>query len=170
MERLFKSRLSTVFAAAVLGLTSVWAPAPAHAEASEMCLHVKLRTGQVEEFVLSAQPVLTFSETECIITSPDCEVTHLMADVEQAYFGMSTSVTDMNSDSLSVDLSNPGHVIVRGIPTGTNVALYDLEGRRLAGAAADNDGTADGDMSALPGNTVYIVSISNINNFKICKR
>lgn len=175
MKKSLTSRLLPLTGALLLGLGAICSPLPALAEEQEMVtnLIVDLKTGATEEFMLPEKPVLTFSTDECTITTPKLVVTYDMADVEKAYFAerpKTVGVDNTSAETVSIDLSVPETVIVRGLKSGTGVVIYDISGRTVARAQADNEGTATLSTESMTPNTVYVVSISNIKNFKLYKR
>lgn len=175
MKKSLTSRLLPLTGALLLGLGAICSPLSALAEEQEMVtnLIVDLKTGASEEFMLPEKPVLTFSSDECTITTSQVVVTYDMADVEKAYFAerpKTVGVDNTAAETVSIDLSVPETVIVRGLNAGTGVVIYDINGRTVARAQADSEGTATLSTESMTPNTVYVVSISNIKNFKLYKR
>ena len=142
---------------------------PAFAQATEKALKIHLNSGDHQFFILSSEPVITFEGTDCVIKSSELSARYDMGDLYFAEFVDHTSAIDEEmKESLTVDLSNPGAVIIKGMKPGSPVALYNLGGILISGESADSDGTAVLDISQLPA-AIYIIT-SNETSFKIYKK
>lgn len=139
------------------------------AQGTEKALKVHMNNGEPQFFILSAEPVITFEGTECVIKSSEFSARYDMGDI---YFAElvdhTTGIDEEMKDALTVDLSNPNTIVIRGMKAGSPVALYNLSGIFLFGTAADDEGTAVLDISSLPA-AVYIVT-SKETSFKIYKK
>ena len=162
--------LSLRRAAAVFGcvamLTSLSA---ASAQETGKALKVHMNNGDPQFFMLSSEPVVTFEGTNCVIKSSDFSAKYDMGDVYFAEFvDHTTAIDEEMKSALTVDLTNPDAVVIRGMSPGSHVALYNLSGVLLVAADADNDGEANINISELPA-AVYIVT-SKETSFKIYRK
>lgn len=132
-------------------------------------LKVHMNSGDPQFFMLSSEPVITFEGSECVIKSSDISARFDMGDV---YFAElvehTTAIDDEMKASLTVDLTDPNAVVIRGMNSGSHVSLYNLSGVQLRSADADATGEAILNISELPA-AVYIVT-SKETSFKIYKK
>ena len=141
----------------------------ASAQETGKALKVHMNNGDPQFFMLSSEPVVTFEGTDCVIKSSDFTARYDMGDVYFAEFvDHTTAIDEEMKSSLTVDLTNPDAVVIRGMNPGSHVALYNLAGVLLVAADADGDGAVTLDISALPA-AVYIVT-SKETSFKIYRK
>ena len=140
-------RVAAVFGCVAM-LTSLSA---AGAQETGKALKVHMNSGDPQFFMLSSEPVVTFEGTDCVIKSSDFTARYDMGDVYFAEFvDHTTAIDEEMKSSLTVDLTNPDAVVIRGMNPGSHVALYNLAGVLLLAADADSDGAATLDISAFP--------------------
>lgn len=142
---------------------------PVAAQETEKALKVHMNNGEPQFFILSSEPVITFEGNECVIKSSEFSARYDMGDVYYAEFvDHTTAIEEEMKEALTVDLSDPDVIVIRGMKPDSPVAIYDLRGMFLSGTAADSEGTAVLSISSLPA-AVYIVT-SNETRFKIYRK
>lgn len=171
MQRLHKigSRLfSRLMFAAVL-IMSASLSVPAMAEDAYRLL-VKMKNNEEKAFLLSRQPVVSFTENECVINCENFTSYFDMSEIRDITVNDPTALQEIAIDNVTLDYTDPASVTVRGIPAGATVTLHSLGGMLLDTAHADAEGNARINMSAVPSATVCIISVNSIKNFKIYKK
>lgn len=156
--------------AAVLGCLVMFAQlSVVGAQETEKALKVHMNSGDPQFFILSSEPVITFEGTECVIKSSEFSARYDMGDIYFAEFvDHTTAIDEEMKEALTVDLSDPNAIVIRGMNAGGPVALYNLSGVFMLGTVADSEGTAVLDISSLPA-AVYIVT-SKETSFKIYRK
>lgn len=155
---------------AVLGLALafvVCAPA-AGAQEQGKSLMVQKTNGDQHFYLLTSEPVITFSGDQCAIESSDFSATYPMYEVEFAKFVDKPAGIKEVEKSIVVDLSDPMYARIHGLSPDAAVFLYNLSGVMLRHEAADQSGSVEiglGDLSA----GIYIVSTKE-TTFKIYKK
>ena len=141
----------------------------ADAQETGKALKIHMNNGDPQFFMLSSEPVITFDGSECVIQSSAFSARYDMTEVNFAEFVEHTAALDEEMKAaLTVDLTDPNAVVIRGMSAAGNVAVYNLTGVMVASSVADSEGTAVVDISQLPA-AVYIVT-SKETSFKIYRK
>ena len=151
-----KKRIFSLMAMAVL----LMFPLTMNAE-DGMVLTIAENDGTTHKFALSESPVITYSGGNIIITCGSQVVTTSMQGVSSCTFAtetIDTGIDDIRS-SESVE-SQPAFYIrnsrISGLKSGSEVAVYSLDGKVLMRSHADSDGNASLNLqSATSG--IYII-------------
>lgn len=125
--------------------------------ADEAKITIKQKSGNETILQLSTNPVITFEGEDMVITNDFSRIFVPLADID-AY-----TVND-GTAGISPVTSKPqfakGHVVFSGLPKGSSVNVYSLEGKCVVKQKADSSGYADVSLESLPKGT-YVVSASN---------
>lgn len=152
-----------VMIAASASLTAV------RAQQTGRALKVQLISGTAHYYMLASRPVITFEDSRCMIRSDEFSSDFDMSDVLYAEFVDHTaSVDEQIKASLSVDLSDPGQAVIRGMEPGSATTLINLSGMTLSRTAADENGTAIVPLSQVAAG-IYVIT-SKETTFKIHKK
>lgn len=146
-------------------------PALSMAEELHEALVVQLINGKKDIFILDDAPVITYSDTECRISSSSFNTTYNMADIEKAVFEMapqSTTGVEEATIEMTVDLSDPTKIVFAGLTPDEQVSLYSIDGLRIATISADPEGCAVIGLTELP-KALYIINTKS-KSFSIYKR
>lgn len=142
---------------------------PAAAEDTYQLL-VKMKNNEEKAFLLAKKPVVSFTETECVIDYDDFTGYFDMGDIKDIAIVTTSGVDEISTENVTLDYTDPDHVVVRGLPSGAYVTLHTLNGLLIDSISADDQGNAPVNMSAVSRNEVCILSVNSSKNFKICKK
>lgn len=131
------------------------------------------KDGTKASFAFSTKPKITMSAEGITLSATDkAEASYQFSDVQRYYF-----VADIDNDAvqtIEADKSHPvftcanGLLTVRGMLSGERIRVVSISGAVVKASAADTDGTAQIDLSAMASG-VYIVATESGVNFKIVK-
>lgn len=137
--------------------------------ATTPALVVHMANGDDHTFLFSETPTITYLEDNCIITTKNLNLSFKLSDISFAeILDDATSVDVVTVDTPTIDLSNPDVAHITGLKPLSAVILYDLKGMEMNNVAADLDGCAIVNLSALSTGT-YII-FTNQTSFKIYKK
>ena len=103
--------------------------------------------GTVGKFLLADQPVITFSESNLVVTCGSETLTTPMAGLKTSYEDATTAVehpTFNERPTISF-----GEASFEGLKAGSNISVYAIDGRVLATTKADEEGRASIQLSGL---------------------
>lgn len=139
------------------------------AEGSPNTLVIKLRSGETVEYLLSAQPKLTFSGAQLVVKSDAYEAAYDLAQLDRYYFIRTvTDGIDATQDVQGVLSQSGDRLSFSGLLSGTVVAVYSTTGAAVSSVKAGDDGRATLSLSGMP-RGVYVVKYGNVST-KIQKR
>lgn len=141
---------------------------PLMAQGAAQALKVQLKNNTVQCFMLADRPVVTFSDTHCIINSASLTAEYRLADIDHAVMVEEESAVKEVAGRVLVDFTTPGRVTVRGLAAGTRLNVVSMDGRIIASVIADSDGIANIELGSVPPG-VYAVN-SKVITFKIHRK
>ena len=134
-------------------------------------LIVKLRNGEERSFILSERPEVKFEDSSCLITCNNLVSTFDMSEIDVATFGPAiVAVSEIKGSDVTLDLSDSAVAVVSGIAGGDNVSVFTLDGVLCASTRADANGVARVSLDVVAPGSVYILSVNNVNKFKLYKK
>lgn len=131
--------------------------------------------GQKASFAFSVKPEIAVSSDGLTISSADAaSATYTFADVDRFYFedDINTGISQVES---AVSSKHPvfsyvnGVVTVGGMSANERLVVSTVSGSIVSSANANNEGSANADISAEPA-SVYIISTASGINFKLLKK
>lgn len=134
-------------------------------------LVVELTDGSTVKYVLADAPVITFPDTQLLITSSQAETCYERELVRRFYFEDATDdikVVTVDRKELRIDYSTADQVSIHGLSDASLVSAYDLTGKQILPNAVADDNTVTLDISHLASGT-YIIALPDHPSFKIKK-
>lgn len=130
-------------------------------------LVVHLMSGETYNYVLSEEPVITFSGEKIIINTTNTEHQFSMEAVKFFNYELqnTTAIGEVTTDGMRI-LGD--RIVFSGLPANSPIYLYDTGGQLYLKTAADADGNAVVELSSIS-KGVYIVKANNIST-KITKK
>lgn len=157
--------MKRIILAAALALSSV----AMFAEGFAHSLIVSKKSGETVEYKFEADPRVSFDAGDMVIATGQQQVRHAIADLEKLSFTKTVGIdkVEANKSDISVAVTS-SYVEVEGIAPGTVLTVYSLEGRNVASAVADAQGTAQASIANLaPG--IYVAACE-AHSFKFVKK
>lgn len=132
-------------------------------------LVVLMKNGNTSTFELATKPKVTFDATNLMIHTVNEDVSIPLTDIVRYWFEINeaTGITEKDADKSAIDYKD-GALVLNGLKAGTEVHVYDADGREVQAMTARHDGTSRLSLSQLP-TGVYIVKL-NSTTYKITKR
>lgn len=116
---------------------------------------------------LATQPVITFSDSLMVLTSPEATASYVRSEVKEFHFEIGyTYGIHSQSSALNFRYTDGRHIEVSGAAA-ANVALFDLNGKLVSRGVSEN-GVVRMDLQNLPAGS-YVVRTAN-QNIKILKK
>lgn len=144
------------------------------AMAGEQGVTFLFRNGTKASFAFSAKPCLAMTADGISVTAVgENTATFLFSDVQRYYFediSLSSikAVKDQWASSPVFRYAN-GAVTVQGMKPGERVSVATVSGALVSTASADDQGTAQVDLSASP-KGMYVIGTASGVSYKIVKR
>lgn len=141
---------------------------------NETMLVVTLRSGQVARFALSARPEVTFTGSDVQFATSGETVAYACTDVQDIKFaaGPASGIDEVTMGDAAAPrptFTLSGNALsVQGLPAGSAVRVYGIDGRLCASALADEGGNAQLTLPASSGKT-FIVK-TTLTTFKLIKK
>lgn len=133
----------------------------ANARADNAKLVIKQKSGNETVLALSTNPVITFAGENMKIENEYINISLPMEDVDEYRIDNPDHIEQLsNTPKVS-----KGHVTFTGIPKSATGYVYNTEGKTICTQKANDDGTMEFNIDALPKGT-YIVKASN-NTIKV---
>ena len=134
-------------------------------------LVVELTDGSTVKYVLADAPVITFPDTQLLITSSQAETRYERELVRRFYFEDATDdIKEVAVDrkEIRIDYSTADQVTIHGLNDASLVSVYDLTGKQILPIAVADDNTVTLNLSHLASG-VYIIALPDHPSFKIKK-
>lgn len=129
-------------------------------------LLIKTKDGNTVAYSLTTRPVVTFAGSDLVLTSTDVEVKYPIANVEEITFVDASAINEIKGDKVAFAIN--GQVInAKGLANGELVQVYNIDGKAIAQASANAEGTVTVDISTL-GKGVYVIKAGKMS-YKILK-
>ena len=131
-------------------------------------LVVWLKDGSKIYIELTDEPRTTFEDGKLIITTNGPTSTFLLSNIQRYTFeGPMTGIGSVSSRDLIFAQDSEG-VILRNVPEGTNVKLYDMSGKLLQSQTSDGHSSLHFSLTSFPVG-VYLVNVDG-KKLKVMKR
>lgn len=123
--------------------------------------------GTVSRFALTAEPVITYSGSDLVVTCDGQTLTTSLADIQSCTFdNEAAAIQPIQAQEQEVRPTfNFGQVSFSGLRAAATVVLYTLDGRTVSSQQADSQGHVTVDLTSHP-KGVYILRTPN-KSFKI---
>ncbi|MBQ8064443.1 MAG: hypothetical protein IJ144_02355 [Prevotella sp.] len=162
-----KQRRILLTAALALAATALWAEEPAP------CVVVEQTDGTRTEYLLTTEPRVSYDGSVVRLQSSEADVELAVADVAKVYLAESVLPTGISSSAAAGGRSvrvrlTAGGLELSGLEPGSDASAVSLDGRRLSGSRAGNDGSLLLPLSNVSGG-VIVVRTSN-QSFKLTLR
>ena len=165
-SKLILSCLFRPLVAATLAL--VFAVLPAWAEDDQTVLHLIFKDGTSTWFLLTEQPVLTFTDTQLEVNSSTVSASYDFADIEEYRFAdLTTALRPLSKNETRFVRQNNDNILIEGCPAEA-VSLYDLSGHRLAARMQQQSGGVSVSLRHLPAG-IYLIRM-NQQTIKVTKK
>ena len=157
--------MKKIFLAAALALSSLAMMAESYAHS----LIVNKKSGETVEYKFEADPKVTFDAADMVITTGDAQVRHAIADLEKLSFTKTVGIEQVEANKSDIRVAvTSSQVTVEGLTPGMNVSIYSIDGRAVANAVADTQGTVQVSIDNLPAG-IYVAA-SEAHSFKFAKK
>ena len=141
----------------------------ASAENFAHSLIVNKKSGESVEYKFEADPKVTFDAEDMVITTGDATVRHAIIDLENLKFTKTVGLDKVEASKAEISVAvTASYVSVQGLEAGARLAVYALDGRPMADAAADASGTATVNISNLSAG-IYVAA-ADAHSFKFVKK
>ena len=139
------------------------------AENLKQALMLELTDGSRVAYYLETRPKVSFSGTDLVLSASDVEVSYPFDKVRKYTFEMAdpSSVSSPSGDGSSVQVLAEG-VRFSGLPAGSEVTVYTVDGRKVSSLRADANGGCRVSLATMP-TGVYVISYGKCN-LKMMKR
>ena len=135
------------------------------AYADDARIVIKQKSGNETVLELSANPVITFSGEDMVVTSSLTTIAIPLADVDS--YTACDATTGIRPLTDAPQFAN-GHVLFNGLSKGADACIYTASGRLVSRQQADATGHADVSLDSLP-KGVYVVRTPD-NSLKIINK
>lgn len=129
-------------------------------------LLIQTKDGQTVSYSLTARPVVTFEATDLVLTTTEVSVKYPLADVKDITFGSNSSAIDVMNADIAFTI-NGDQIVAQGLGKGDRLQVYGIDGKVIANAGIDAEGTAKADISSL-GHGIYVVKAGK-KSYRIMK-
>ena len=119
---------------------------------------IKQKSGNETILELATNPVITFSGEDLVITNDFTTISVPLDDIDK--YEVSDGTTGIEQRTVAPQYAN-GHVLFNGMPAGTPVYIYTIDGRTVCHLKADGTGSADVSLETLPKGTYMIQAYNN---------
>lgn len=138
------------------------------AQTVEHSLVVNKKSGETVEYKFKNDPKVSFVEQDMVITTGTDNVHHPIADLQNLTFSKTVGLDNVTDKKADIIVTFTGETIIfEGLDEGMVLAIFSLDGKKLADGRADSDGRATVAISDLEAG-VYVAS-SPIHSFKFVK-
>lgn len=135
------------------------------AYADDACIVIKQKSGNETILELSANPIITFSGEDMVVTSSLTTIAIPLADVDSyTAYDATTGIRPLTD---APQFAN-GHVLFSGLAKGSDVRIYTADGRLVSHQQADASGHAAVSLDSLP-KGVYVIRTPD-NSIKIINK
>ena len=135
-----------------------------------MTAHFK--NGQVVDFLFTLEPVVTFTDTEVVLTYKGLKFNYPLAELTKFTFSkkdLPTEVEEIVEEVRNVTYFIDGYTInISGAKAETTLRVYASDGRMLEAYKTDKEGSLSFSIEDLPDGT-YVINSEEIT-FKILKK
>ena len=133
-------------------------------------LTVHLKDGQQFSLGFDEKPVVTFTDSEIVVTSSGTEVRCQLAAIDKVTFNdKTTDVDQIKEDVLNASITLDEYIVyLTGAKSDITVRLIASDGKVLQSFKTDSEGSVKFSIADLP-EGVYIISAQGIN-IKILKK
>ena len=148
------------------------APMALYSQNNVMTAHFK--NGQVVDFLFTLEPVVTFTDTEVVLTYKGLKFNYPLAELTKFTFSKKdipdiTEVEETVEDVRNVTYFINGYTInISGAKAETALRVYASDGRMLEAYKTDKEGSLSFSIEDLPDGT-YVINSEEIT-FKIQKK
>lgn len=158
-----KACLIILFLSCFLGLNAI--------PSEKYSLVVSFKDGTTQTFLLSSRPLVTFQESQFVITQAGSDIEFSVSNVVDFSFADSeTAVHSIHDTGLTVSYTNNEHLMIYGAEDNVEVRVTNLEGKRmLCSVRSLAVNVLSVSLTGLR-QGVYIVSIGKRHHFKIVKK
>lgn len=126
--------------------------------ADDAKITIKQKSGNETILKLSTNPIITFSGETMVVTNEFITIIVPLDDIDSYVVKDGTTGIEQ---PIAEHLFANGHVIFHGLPTGTPIYVYALDGRKVSMIMADYSGKADVSLEQLPKGTYIINALKN---------
>ena len=134
-------------------------------------LVVELNNSSTVRYMLSDNPVVTFSGTQVSIKSAKAEASYTRSSIKRYYFeDAADGIEEVKTPSseLRIQYTTPEQVKIYGLTSADNVRIYDITGKRLSAEISNSVDAVSINLSSLSSG-VYIITLPNHPSIKIKK-
>ena len=146
------------------------APMALYSQNNAMTAHFK--NGQVVDFLFTLEPVVTFTDTEVVLTYKGLKFNYPLAELTKFTFSkkdLPTEVEEIVEEVRNVTYFIDGYTInISGAKAETTLRVYASDGRMLEAYKTDKEGSLSFSIEDLPDGT-YVINSEEIT-FKILKK
>ena len=146
------------------------APVALYSQNNAMTAHFK--NGQVVDFLFTLEPVVTFTDTEVVLTYKGLKFNYPLAELTKFTFSkkdLPTEVEEIVEEVRNVTYFIDGYTInISGAKAETALRVYASDGRMLEAYKTDKEGSLSFSIEDLPDGT-YVINSEEIT-FKILKK
>lgn len=147
-----------------MGGSGLWAQTEAP------CVVVEQTDGTRTEYVLSAEPRISYAADVVTLTTADATLQLPVADVKKVYLASSVTTavgTQRQPSAPRIELTADG-LRLSGLTAGTTVSVYAADGRQLLAPVAATDGTLSISLGRQPQGMLIIKT--NNQSFKLIRK
>lgn len=133
-------------------------------------LTVHQKNGEQFSFGFEDKPVVTFTDTELIVTSTKTELRYELANVNKFTFDdVEDAVINIKSDASKASITLDEYAVsISGLEADAAIRLITSDGKLLQSYKADDDGAVTFSIAELPQGT-YVITTESLN-CKIIKK
>lgn len=133
-------------------------------------LIIEKKAGQLEEFKLIEEPVLTLEGSRLLIESNTIETSYDRSEINRFYFAESTTgVKAIKAKSLKFTQTGTNEYQIEDLDGNENIIVSNLAGRLFSNCVVKEGTVATISLSNSPFG-VYIINIGNKQTIKIIKK
>ena len=126
------------------------------------------KSGAKVYFDLAEEPRTMFADGQLVITTNTMQTSYPLSDILRfTHEGVASGIVEADAHNLTVSQNND-EIILKNVPAGTPVRLYDSAGRLLETKNSDGTSQLQFSLTGRPSG-VYLVNMNN-QTFKISKR
>ena len=125
--------------------------------ADDATITIRQKSGNETILELATHPVITFESENMVIKNDFTQIFVPLADIDT--YTVSNGTTGIKSASIDSEFSN-GHVKLNGIPIGTAIYVYSIDGKIVSKLSANDEGKADISLETLP-KGAFVISALN---------
>lgn len=126
-------------------------------------LILKLNNGLEEVYILSDRPVLTMPEDNVVVENKDLTSTYKRSEVKMFYFKKVdeevSSIETVGENVVSYKFIDNNSFFISGLPTGTVVKIFSINGSLSLSQACDESGSVCLPLHSLS-NGVFVISFA----------